>query len=561
MSRTTGFGRSRASEIFRDSLDRELRKFQGVSSLTDELEYAKRFHRSTERRPLDFDAFPFLVDLYLDPCRYIVVIKAVQVGVSERAIVRALSRAEKGLSVMYVLQSQVVRNRFVSARVDRLFDFTPHYREKQRASIGSVDARMMKNFGLGLIVFVGSNAPDEFTSLPMDSLIIDELDRCNQDNLLLAPDRLERSSLHEEMRISRPSLKKFGIDREYGTTDRKVWMIRCGACGERQALDWFRQVVTQVDDNRFDFRDTKWKGKKDEGEELRLMCRKCGKAMDRLSRGTWVAEYPDVKDRSGYEISQLFTPVAVEGGRHLATMGTEFVSALDNASEMARFYNSKLGKAYTAPGASITETDLLAASDPEWMMPFEGNAVTMGVDVGKLFHIRVSDEPRPGLRRALYVGTVTSIEEVEAVMLRYNVSVVVVDIQPETHLVKKLRDGYPGRVWLCRFKRLGGREMEVNEEEGVVQVDRTEWHDRSQEDIRKGVNVLPRDVVSLDGGEYVRQMTASTRKLVTTPTGEPRYIWDEGTEPDHHRLADLYDVVAGEMFRSGFGGGLGYAMG
>lgn len=556
-----GFERERAGMLIGESLEREIAKFGSRMALQDELAYAIRYHRTTDRRPLDFKRFPFLPAIYQDPARYVVIKKCVQCCISERAVVRALSRAESGWAVLYVLQSQAIRNKFVPYRIDRLFDVAPHYREKQRASLGDVDARMMKNFGLGLIVFAGSNSADEFTSLPIDSLIIDELDECHPVNLLLAPDRLERSSLAEEMRISRPSLERFGIDAEFLRTDRKRWHVRCGGCGERQDLEWFRNVVREVSENVFEVRDKRWAGDARNGADLRPVCRRCEKALDRLGPGEWVAEAPDA-DRSGYEISQLFTPIAVEGGRLISSLWTEFEEALTNASKMARFMSSKLGKAYTAPGAKLTDEALRRCADPEWALPTPKKAAraTAGVDVGKVFHVRISDEPRPGLRRAVFIGTVPTIEDLDALIRRFEVSLAVVDMLPETHLVKKLRDAHRGRVYLAEFVDRAGREVTIKRDEFIVQVNRTEWFDRSHEDIARGVNVLPRDFETLDGGEFVRQMKAPTRKLTENARGEPRIVWDEGSEPDHHRLADVYDVIARELVRLGLGGGRGFAM-
>ncbi len=516
----------------------------------DEIAYATEHHLDAlTRRPLRFDDRPYLRGIYADGALAQVIKKSVQSCLTERFLVHALIRAgEQGYSVLYVLPSQMARSTFVPNRVDRLFSIAPHYRELARNAIGHAESVALKHFGVGTIKFVGSNSQDEFVEFPADSLIVDEYDRCNLENLLLAPDRLTASLLKEDIRFSTPSIEGYGIDRAYGESDAKRWMVRCGRCGLAQAIDWFQNVVREVESGQFALRDRHWDP---EGSaDASANCLACEAPIDRLGPGEWVAEYPN-RDVSGYHVSKMIAPVAKAGERQIATLWAKFQKGQSDLSVYQVFMNSDLGLAWTAPGAKLTEALLAACADEAHHLLPQAVGCAMGVDVGKVFHVEITDNLTQCGPRVVWAGTVQDDEELSRLMRAYDVRCCVVDAAPETHLVKKFQARHPGRVFLARYdaNRIG--EPLINTDDGIVSYDRTQSLDASHAELLERGVILPAEFRTIDGGEFVRQMCAPARVFEES---RGRYVWIEGSEPDHYRHAHNYNWIARDLRHRGFGG-------
>jgi hypothetical protein len=191
--------------------------------------------------------------------------------------------------------------------------------------------------------------------------------------------------------------------------------------------------------------------------------------------------------------------------------------------------------------------------------------VTAGVDVGAVLHVTISevdrDEEERPVRRARFVGTARTFEEVAALFERYRVDLAVVDAMPEIHKAQELRDHFVEQggttVWLCRFHptpRIGSQRygMRLDYQTMLVQVDRTSAFDVSHEDVVGGRRFFPSDAWAVPG--WADQMRAPVR---VHDQEKGRVIWTEGSAPDHFRLSDLYDRVAADLLDQGgqyFGG-------
>jgi len=230
----------------------------------------------------------------------------------------------------------------------------------------------------------------------------------------------------------------------------------------------------------------------------------------------------------------------------VALLWKDWQKALRNDFERQRFYNSVLGEPFAAGGAGLSAAEVLACRR-DYALPSRGAGCTMGVDVGEWMHVRISDHPAPGVRRAVFVGRVRRIDELDALLERYGVRCCVVDAQPEAHLVRTWQQSHErGRIWRCAYTDNDLRECTKDRRGGIVKVARTPSLDDATEDIRTERNWLPRNAATLDGGEYVRQMTAPVRVLVEDSRGNPRHVWTKGGA-DHHRHADNYDKIATQL--------------
>ena len=509
-----------------------------LARLDRRLEFALLHHANTRGRAMSLENRHYLMAIYLDRAQERVFRKSVQCGISEMLIIDALECASRGLSCLYVMPTQERRDKFVANRVTRAIRASRFYSSLVRKGAGRANSMGLKHFGGGVISFVGSNAESEFIEFPADFAIVDEYDRCSQDNLPLVRDRLAASPHKLAAYASTPTLPEYGIARLFESSDAKEWFVPCKSCGERQSLDFFANVVCREGEHEYALLDREWDGSRD----VRVFCAKCGKPLDRLAKGEWVARHPS-RNVSGYHVSQLFVPTC-----KISELWSDWQKSLTNDWERQRFYNSMLGEPYAAHGSGLTLADL-ATCARDFELPARASACTMGVDVGQWLHVRISDQPEPGVRRAVFIGRVKNVEELDRLLERYDVRLCVVDAQPEALLVRKWQQSHArGRIWRCVYTENDLHELACDHADGIVRAARTPSLDDATEDVLMARNWLPRNAATLDGGEFAAQMTAPVRQLIAGPHGSKRYVW---TKPaaDHHRHADNYDKIASQLWR------------
>lgn len=258
---------------------------------------------------MTFDKMSYLSELYMDmeKDQPFCCIKAVQTGVTEGMIILSHYEAgELGYTVLYVLPKYELRNRFVNNRIYKLHRMIGKYSELLAEAATNVHRTSLMHFGKGTIAFLGSNVLDEFIEIPADSAFVDEKDRCNQENLLLLPDRLAASPYGIMREVGNPTIEGFGIDSRYAESTQGIWVIPCEHCKHKFTPDFFRHVVEIIGENdQFRVRDSEIDPFR-KGPDIRVICDKCGKPINRLAEGEWVEAYPG-RDWVGRRVSRVFS--------------------------------------------------------------------------------------------------------------------------------------------------------------------------------------------------------------------------------------------------------------
>ncbi len=533
-------------------------------------------HTTTRGGPLSFRDKPSLIEMYTDfpTIEGADVCKAVQTGVSELIIQMHLEAAGwRNRIAALVLPTHTLRDRFVQRRVNTLLMRVPEYRElsgglMRSTKIGKRGAENLKvkQFGDGALLFLGSNSANDFVEFSCDILTVDEFDNCDAMNLAKARDRLRNSPNPQLFRIGNPSIPTLGIAALFDEGDRRLFHWRCQGCGERQPIDWFANVVRREDNGTWVPRDTKryhaLLESRGAGPDIRPCCRRCSSPFVRTAQGAaWVAANP------GKRRSYRMTRLDVMSDRLWALFVEEWIPAQGNRHRLAAFYASVLGQGYEDSAAKLTHEMIdrcCVGEVQDWTAgdQYKEEIVVAGIDVGTVLNVVIdvihSDEDGNTYRRAALVCAVSSFEQVKDILKRYHVDVAVADARPETRKVKELRDWalweLPNcTVWLAQFHptdRVGAENygMRIDYEASTITADRTQLMDATFDEIRTGLRVFPVDVTSTM--EFFKQMQAPVRKL--DPKGR-RFIWDEGSKPDHYRLADCYARMAADQAQSGGG--------
>lgn len=489
---------------------------------------------------LDFTNRPWLRLIYKDRADRMVIKKASQVGLTDFAINTTFAHAMRGEAVLYVLPRDKDVYNFTPRRIDKLINSSDFLRANCAVERKASDTKSQKTLFGTDCHFVGSQAAENFYEKPCDVLIIDEFDKCAQDNLPYAYDRLASSDKERWYKFGNPTILGTGIDKEFDLSDRKHWMLKCPACNEHQVIGWHTHCVDEAEG----------------GFVLKHpdapICSKCGKPIDRLMAGEWVAEFPD-RDVSGYAVSQLFARVSSENV--IAGLLSEFNAARSNPSALQRFYNNVLGEPYRAVGAALSH-ELLGACAGELTLAGHNalsGPVIGGADVGAVIHLHISKIVN-GKRHKVFIGHCQTFEELARLSKQYGVQRGVIDALPEKHKVAEFLAA--NHRWFCCYYNLeaGNKSaIEIDHRTRTVRTNKTASCDETYATWVAGQVVLPVNWQGLDGGDFLDQMLAPTRIYVehATDSSKDRWEWREGSKADHHFHADNYERIAADLYGRG----------
>lgn len=497
-------------------------------------------HRTHKNHRMTFHRYEYLRGIFLDNSPWKCFIKSTQNGLTEWVTIEAMAKALQERSIFHVMPTGALKDRFVKNRFDRSVQFTELYQqiflaEEKKKLYGKFSESMsLKHVGGGTIAFVGSNSASSFTEFPADDVIIDELDQCDQKNILMADERLSNSDDPRRIYISNPTVEGFGIDDVYADSDKKHWFVKCIHCGHWFEMDWFKTVVREIGEDDYAVRDPEWALY--EKDDARVMCPKCTKSIDRYMPGEWVKELSNIKDKSGYQISKIFSSKT-----RLDELLGKFDKALVNPDKMQRFWNADLGKAYTADGAKITLGDLQKATGEHKMNSTIKGYPVMGIDVGALCNFVIGYIQPDGSIKVGEIGVLQTNAGIIAQKAMLNkIKIIVIDARPEMFLVRTLKELFP-RTISCFYAEEATRE--TVDRYRNVRVDRTTTLDSVKEGLVTGKYILPIDWQRVKG--FASQMMAATRIFdPEAHKGQGAYRWTEGSKADHYHHGFNYMSIA-----------------
>lgn len=534
-------------------------------------------HQNKRGEAMSFADKPYMVPLLakLPEMEGADICKAPQTGLTEAFIALALYNAGwRDRICAYMMPTSGISNRFVSQRLDPLLWRVPAYAERtpggdwgDEGSKGKGNLKTKKFGRRGALMFMGAKTEADFVEFSADMVVVDEYDVCDLTYLEQIPDRIRESPYPQLFRISNPRIPGKGISKRWAQGDRSKWYHQCPRCKEHQPLDWFANFIEQDDSGAWRPRDRKRENDISAGD-LRPVCRRCKEPWERSHLGSiWVAEAPG--KRVSLHISRLDVLATDKEPQPCRRYFREWLAAEGDMQKLVAFFMGVLGWAYEAQGSRVTQHMLDKAMLDQPLMDYHGTdmdyeqaTVVMGVDVGSLLNVKISViEEHPtndeeSLRRAVRICTVPRFEDLYDLQQMYSVDTIVIDALPETKKAKEVRDHFNEadldcKVWLCQYHSTGkvGADafgIRLNYDEQVVTVDRTQLLDTTMADIAQGLAVFPSDSNLVLG--FTDQMRAPIRRL--SERGD-RFVWDEGSDPDHYRHADAYERVAQEIGNRG----------
>lgn len=487
--------------------------------------WAERTPVVLDGRPFSFEGHEYLREPYADDHPHQVEKKCTQVGCTVKAILKVLHRAKsrRYKGILYLFPSKTDVLDFSKSRVTPLIDDNP---ETIGRWIRDTDSASLKQVGSTFLYLRGMQTKLGLKSVPADLVVYDELDEAAQSMVEYAEARLAHSDYKEQWKLSNPTLPDYGIDKAFQTSDQRHWLLKCPACNHWNFLnETFPDCLRTLP-----------------GGRVIRACSRCGGELD-PAQGQWVAKRPDVTDVRGRHYSQLFSRFVDPGA---------ILKKYRETDKLGEFYNLWLGEAWADARSRLTVEAVLALCGDQGMASSSQDPSSMGVDQGKGLHVVIGGRRRsdpPG--EIKYVGQHRDFEELDALMKDFRVTCCVIDAMPETRAARAFAERHRGRVFLNYYNEHQKGSYKWNEQELIVQCNRTESLDASHEQVcptpRNGVEVvptivLPRRVPELE--VFAEQLHNTAKKLERDEeSGSQRYVYVR-LGPDHYRHAFNYEAMA-----------------
>lgn len=448
-------------------------------------------------------------------------------GVSTYCLIRSLWLCKSKITprgLIYWLPTDHAVGDFVKTKLD---SFVLENEELQKALISQKTKRSMEVNTQGLkflygvpMFFRGLKSKTNVKSISADAAIYDEFDEADPEQVTQARKRLSASLVKISVDLSTPTIPDFGIDKRFQESDQRHYAFKCDSCSTYNILEetWPNTFI------------------QDKLGKYYPACKKCKSKLN-LNNGTWFATVQS--DIRGYQISQLYSPFVTPD---------EIMKEYHNTDFMGHFYNHVLGLPYLSSTDRVTAEMVLNLCEPIRTMPSNFLRPTvMGVDVGSLLHTTIIEPGNP--HRLIFCGEYKSFEELDTVMLKFNVREVVFDALPETRKVREFISRHKHKAWMCFYSEHQKGSYSWNEIDRNVNVNRTESLDVCTDlVIRKQITLPQRNPMI----ELFALHCSNVAKVPeeNKDTGEKRYAYKK-LGPDHFRHSFNYAMIAASRLRHG----------
>jgi len=459
--------------------------------------------------PLDFKDHLYLFDIYADNSPKLVCYKAAQIGFTTMALLKSiwLCKTQK-MDIIYTMPTSGDIREIIGGKIGRMLANNPIIAEYAKEK----DSVEQKQFGDNLIYYRPSWTERAALGISADLIINDEEDRSKQEIIQQYASRLQHSNKKWEWHFSNPSVEGNGVSRYWNKSDQKHWFIQCHGCNREQYLDWPSSIdhVKQV-----------------------FVCKHCGKELTKEERrvGRWISKFKN-KEFSGYWISLLMAPwiTAKEIINYHETKSAEY------------FANFVLGLPYVGEGNQVTPDIIYRNCTPQVN---KQDRVVIGCDSGLKKHYVLGNK-----NGIFYAGITPTWDTIRGYLREYKRSIAVIDALPDLTEPRKLREEFPGRVFLCHYARDRKTYQIIRwgkgDEAGNVTVDRNRGLQMVIDDLAN--SKIPLQGTQDDWREFESHF-ATLYKVTTMDTlGVPQSVWETSNGMDHFAHATLYWRVGMDKF-------------
>lgn len=490
-------------------------------------EWAVRESILLDGKPFTFKKHEYLIEPYKDEHPFQVEIKATQLGLTSKALLRVVYGCRYGSyrGILYLFPSRTDVTDLSKTRLTPLIEDNP---DNVGQWIQETDSANVKKIWNSFLYLRGMKSRVGLKSVPIDFEIFDELDEAPQNAVDMALERMAHSDTGHLLFLSNPTLPDYGIDRLFQDTDQQYWLLKCPKCNE------YTNLVDTFPDCIREFR----------GKTYRA-CIKCGAELN-PSSGEWVAKKPSITERRGRQYSQLYAQSKI-------TTPENILHKFRTTNNLTDFYNLKIGIAYVDAANRLSVQEVYDCCSDYGIESSSDTGTYMGVDQGGKLHVVIGRKGKKRNGEIIYMDVLqgnnnddkdddSGWKQLDELMKRFKVMRCVVDALPNTKLARAFSERWHGRVFLCYYNEHQKGSYRWSEKDMVVHANRTESLDSSHREIAQQNIYIPRrsDMVEL----FANHMHNIAKRLETDDeTGSSRYVYLRLGD-DHFRHAYNYECMA-----------------
>lgn len=488
--------------------------------------------------PIDFDKRPFLKAIYNDLSPRQVLLKPPQIGATVMNTLKSLWVAKMlRRQIIYTLPTQGDVQDMVGGSFNRIIAQNPIL----MSWVKDHDTIEQKSVGDSIIFYRGTFTTKQAMMVPSGLNIHDEVDASDAQVITQYETRLQaQEDGGWRWYFSHPSLSGHGVDIYWQQSDMKEWYITCNDCNQEQVLEWPESIDVA---------------------RAAYICRHCKVLLQNEARlngkwknkdgVVWTGKVESPYQFSGWHISQLML---------WNKKAQDIIDAFnDPMKDRQYFYNYVLGLPFIGSEDKI-EPAVVLRNCVDVVNEQEGKTV-IGMDTGHGIHFTLMNK-----QGVFYYGNDREItatkdpyDTIEGFLNRWPKSVVVSDQGGDLIGIRKLQAKYPGRVFLC-FYRKDRKSVDLvdwgeGEEYWKVTVDRNRMMQLIVEQIRD-VGRIRLNGTRDEWAEFASHFGNLVReKIVVKDTREKdnrslygnEFVWKR-VGPDHYAHALLYAIVGLQRF-------------
>lgn len=483
--------------------------------------------------PIDFTKRKFQWDIVNDLSPNQVNLKPPQIGLTLINLIKSFYVAKKKRKdIIYTLPTQSDVNDMAGGKINRIVAQNPVLKQW----VKDHDTVEQKQIGDNIIYYRGTFTNKQAMMVSSGLNIHDEVDASDASVITQYETRLQaQDDGGWRWYFSHPSLVGHGVDVYWEQSDKKEWYITCPHCKQEQYLTFPDNV---------------------DMEARTYICAKCSGILqdeDRIN-GRWIDQdgtpwggtLSGAYTFSGWHVSQLML--------YNKSAGDIVDAYLDPQKDKQYFYNYVLGLPYVGSEDTI-EPKTVLMNCVDVINNQEGRTI-IGADTGHGIHYVMLN--KDGVFFYDHESTITATKDpydvIKGHLRRYPRSVAVFDQGGDLIGVRKLRAEFPGRVFLC-FYRKDRKSLEMvkwgeGDSYGNVTVDRNRMITLIVEQLRdigrfrlNGTKEEWQEFASHFGNVYREKISSKeTREKDNRELYGADYVWKR-SGADHFLHALLYAVV------------------
>lgn len=483
--------------------------------------------------PIDFKKRKFLYDIYNDLSPNQALLKPPQIGATVMNTLKSMYVAKKlRRQIIYTLPTQGDVQDMVGGSINRIIAQNPVLMDW----IKDHDTVEQKTVGQSMIFYRGTFTQKQAMMIPSGLNIHDEVDASDPGIITQYQTRLQaQEDGGWSWYFSHPSLSGHGVDVYWQQSDMKEWYVTCPECKESQVMSWPDNIDLDKKIYVCQF------CKKELPDDVRIN----GEWKDKDGK-PWTGKVIDKYKFSGWHVSQLML---------YNKSAEDIISAYnDPLKDKQYFYNYVLGLPYVSSDDRI-DPSVVLRNCVDLVNEQEGRTI-IGADTGHGIHYVLLN--KQGLFFYDHETTITASKDpydvIRSHLRKFPRSIAVFDQGGDLIGVRKLQAEYPGRVFLC-FYRKDRKSVEMvdwgtDDEYGKVTVDRNRMMTLVVEQMRdigrirlNGTKEEWRDFASHFGNMYREKLVVKeTREKDNKELYGAEYVWKRNGA-DHFCHALLYAIV------------------